>query len=99
MQPQWCNFDRSLALYMLGDYAAAADCLDLATRPTPWIRTRLAACLAQLGRVEEAHEQISSAVEELPSLAPLDYALRGIPLEHLADREHLADGIRLAVAI
>ena len=53
LHPHWYQYDRSLALYMLGEYRPAAEALELATRPTPWIRTRLAACYAQLGKMEK----------------------------------------------
>jgi Flp pilus assembly protein TadD len=56
--PHWYQFDRSMALYMLGEYRQAAEALELATRPTPWIRTRLAACYAQAGDMVSARRNV-----------------------------------------
>ncbi|TRC96730.1 tetratricopeptide repeat protein [Mesorhizobium sp. WSM4303] len=96
LHPHWYQFDRALALYMMGEYRQAADALELATRPAPWIRTRLAACYAQLGEMEKARRQIA-LIEEGAPFSPIDYALRGVPFENTADAEHLAEGVRLAL--
>jgi Tfp pilus assembly protein PilF len=96
LHPHWYQFDRALALYMMGEYRQAADALELATRPAPWIRTRLAACYAQMGDMEKARRQVA-LVEEGDAFSPLDYALRGVPFENQADAEHLAEGVRLAL--
>jgi TolB-like protein/Tfp pilus assembly protein PilF len=96
LHPHWYQFDRALALYMMGEYRQAADALELATRPAPWIRTRLAACYAQMGEMEKAKRQIALIGEGDP-FSPLDYALRGVPFENEADAEHLAEGVRLAL--
>lgn len=96
LHPHWYQFDRALALYMMGEYRQAADALELATRPAPWIRTRLAACYAQLGEMEKARRQIA-LIEEGDPFSPVDYALRGVPFENKVDAEHLAEGVRLAL--
>jgi tetratricopeptide (TPR) repeat protein len=44
--PEWYQFDRSLALYMLGEYRQAAEALAVASRPTRWILKRLASLIA-----------------------------------------------------
>lgn len=97
MIPHWYQFDRSMALYMMGDYKPAAEALELATRPTPWIRTRLAACYAQLGAMDEARRQAALINEGDPDFSPIDYATKAMPFESPADAAHLADGIRLAL--
>ncbi|WP_436121987.1 winged helix-turn-helix domain-containing tetratricopeptide repeat protein [Aminobacter sp. LjRoot7] len=96
LHPHWYQFDRALALYMMGEYRQASDALELATRPAPWIRTRLAACYAQMGDIERARRQIA-LIKEGDPFSPLDYALRGVPFENQADANHLAEGIRLAL--
>jgi len=96
LHPHWYQFDRALALYMMGEYRQAAEALELATRPAPWIRTRLAACYAQMGDMEKARRQIV-LIEEGDPFLPIDYALRGVPFENKADAEHLAEGVRLAL--
>lgn len=96
LHPHWYQFDRALALYMMGEYRQAAEALELATRPAPWIRTRLAACYAQIGDMERARRQIA-LIEEGDPFSPIDYALRGVPFENKVDAEHLAEGVRLAL--
>jgi tetratricopeptide (TPR) repeat protein len=94
--PHWYQFDRSMALYMLGDYRQAAEALELATRPTPWIRTRLAACYAQAGDMKTASRIAELVRRDNPGFSPLDYARSGVPFEHAADAEHLAEGVAAA---
>jgi hypothetical protein len=82
---------------MLGEYRAAAEALELATRPTPWIRTRLAACYALLGDGEAARRHAALINADEPDFSPLDYAATGIPFENAADAEHFANGVLLAL--
>lgn len=96
LHPHWYQFDRSLALYLMGEYRAAAEALELATRPAPWIRTRLAACYAQMGDMARARQQIA-LIDESDPFSPVDYVLRGVPFENQADRDHLAEGVMLAL--
>lgn len=100
--PAWLSgsgyqYDRSLALYMLGEYRPAAEALELATLPTPWIRTRLAACYAQLGNMEAASHQVALINTDGSNFSPLDYARTIVPFENAADAEHLANGVLLAL--
>lgn len=97
LNPHWYQYDRSLALYMLGEYRPAAEALELATRPTPWIRTRLAACYAQLGNTEAASRQVALINTDGSNFSPLDYARTIVPFENAADAEHLANGVLLAL--
>ncbi|TIT22665.1 MAG: tetratricopeptide repeat protein [Mesorhizobium sp.] len=97
LHPHWYQYDRALALYMLGEYRTAAEALELATRPTPWIRTRLAACYAQLGDMQAAKRQAALINADGSDFSPLDYARTGIPFENASDAEHLADGVSLAL--
>ena len=97
LHPHWYQYDRSLALYMLGEYRPAAEALELATRPTPWIRTRLAACYAQLGNMEAARRHAGLINADGADFSPVDYARTGLPFENAADAEHLANGVLLAL--
>jgi TolB-like protein len=97
LDPRWCQYDRSLALYQLGEYGDAAKALLLATRPAPWVRTRLAACYAQLGQVDEARRQMALVRQDDASFSPLDYVRRGVPFEGASDTEHLVEGVLLAL--
>jgi TolB-like protein len=96
LQPYWCQFDRSLAHYLLGDYRAAAEALEQSTRPAPWIRTRLAAAYAQSGEMDKAREQIALISNADWNFSPRHYASI-IPFENPADAEHLMEGVLLAL--
>ncbi|MFD1987818.1 hypothetical protein ACFSOZ_35965 [Mesorhizobium newzealandense] len=97
LNPYWYQYDRSLALYMLGEYRPAAEALELATRSTPWIRTRLAACYAQLGNMKAARRQAALINADGGDFSPVDYARSVVPFENTSDAEHLANGVLLAL--
>ncbi|PTE07270.1 winged helix-turn-helix domain-containing tetratricopeptide repeat protein [Mesorhizobium helmanticense] len=97
LHPHWYQYDRALALYMLGEYLPAAEALELATRPTPWIRTRLAACYAQLGKMEAARRHAALINADGSGFSPIDYARTGVPFENPSDVEHLVSGVLLAL--
>jgi tetratricopeptide (TPR) repeat protein len=99
LHPHWHQYDRSLALYMMGEYRVAAEALEMSTRPAPWIRMRLAACYAQLGEMDEARRHAASINERDQNFSPLDFARHGIPFEMQADAEHLAEGVALALGV
>jgi tetratricopeptide (TPR) repeat protein len=54
LHPQWYDFDRGLALYVLGAYDRAAKVLERSHGFLAWTPTLLAACYAQLGEREAA---------------------------------------------
>lgn len=95
--PQFYNYDRAIAHYLLGEYQEAADTLRRSPRRSPWIRTRLAACFAQLGDDDAARATALEIGEEDPTFSPMTYAESGIAFEHPSDREHLAEGVRRAL--
>ncbi|WP_027164904.1 winged helix-turn-helix domain-containing protein [Mesorhizobium sp. WSM3224] len=97
LNPHWYQYDRALALYMIGEYQPAVETLELATRPMPWIRTRLAACCAQLGKMEAARQQVALIKADDADFSPLDYAMSAVPFENPSDMEHLAQGVALAL--
>jgi TolB-like protein/tetratricopeptide (TPR) repeat protein len=95
--PPWYQFNRALALYALGDYAAAAQALLLPPTRHVWHHARLAACYAQLGNKDESARYITkifSARAEFP-FAELVPVL--MPYEHRADADHLVEGYLLAL--
>jgi tetratricopeptide (TPR) repeat protein len=93
MHPQYYNNDRAVAQYLLGQYQEAADTLTRSARRAPWIRTRLAACLAQLGEDDAARAEALRISEEDPTFSPVAYVESGVAFEHPSDREHLAEGV------
>lgn len=99
LDPYWYEYDRALALYLMADYRLAADGLEQATRLTPWMRTRLAACYAQLGEGDKARRQMARIAEVEPGFSPIDYAKSVVPFEHSADAEHLTEGVMMALGM
>jgi len=97
IHPQYYNYDRAVAHYLLGQYQEAADTLRRSPRRSPWIRTRLAACLAQLGEDEAARDEALRISEEDPAFSPIIYVESGIAFEHSSDRDHLAEGVQRAI--
>jgi TolB-like protein/Tfp pilus assembly protein PilF len=97
IHPQFYNYDRAVAHYLLGQYQIAADALRRSARRSPWIRTRLAACFAQLGQESAARDEALQIGEEDPKFSPIAYVDSGIAFEHASDREHLAEGVRRAL--
>jgi tetratricopeptide (TPR) repeat protein len=93
IHPQFYNYDRAVAHYLLGQYQEAADALRRSPRRSPWIRTRLAACFAQLGEDDAARDEALQIGEEDPTFSPVAYVQSGIAFEHASDREHLAEGV------
>ncbi|WP_119273705.1 winged helix-turn-helix domain-containing tetratricopeptide repeat protein [Taklimakanibacter deserti] len=96
LQPYWFEFDRSLALYLIGDYRAAAETLEQSTKQTPWIRTRLAACYAQLGEIDEARRQIA-LIDDMGGKFSARAYMKIIPFESPADAAHFEEGVLLAL--
>jgi TolB-like protein/class 3 adenylate cyclase/Tfp pilus assembly protein PilF len=90
-----------LAKAYLGEYEAAVDWIVRsidANRNTAWIYFRLAACLAHLGKLDEARQEVKAGFAINPSFtikryrvnAPSDNAV------YLAQCERLIEGMRLA---
>ena len=94
---QWYNHDRSLALYELGEYAAAVETLEFAPTHRPWIDLLLAACFAKLNNREKARHHIESVLSHDPEMRCCDAYLSGRVYEHASDNAHLIEGIRLAL--
>lgn len=99
IHPNWYDYDRSLAHYLVAEYQEAAEALELSPVLPPWIRTRLAACYAMLGDDEKAAVNARRINESDPSFSPTEYAATGIAFEHAADREHLAEGVARALEL
>lgn len=97
LHPYWYEYDRALALYLMGEYRAAVDALEQSTRPRPWIRIRLAACHAQLGDMAAARRQVALIASEGGVFSAADYARHGIPFENPDDVRHFEQGVMLAL--
>lgn len=96
IHPDYYHFDRSMALYSAGRYGESIAALGMLSIGAPNRWTRTAAAYAQLGDLPAARRYLALATVD--DFSPLDYALRGVPFENAADTEHLADGVRKAMA-
>lgn len=98
IHPFWYDHDRALALYQLAEYREAAQALEKSPTLPPWIRTRLAACYAQLG--DEAAARRNALLIEVadPPFSPLAY-VAGLPFEYPADRDHFEEGVKAALRL
>lgn len=94
LHPDWYWGSLAIALYATRRYQEALDAnRKLAPSRTAWQLARMSACLAQLGRLNEARKQTA----EILRLKP-DFRI-SIEMPHYrnpADAEHVADGMRKA---
>jgi TolB-like protein len=91
--PEWYWAELGIVLYTARRYADGAEALGRVTRPGHWTLCWLAACLAQMGRKEEA----ASAAAEARRLRP-DFSLAKLRLSRwdAAEAEHMKEGLRKA---
>jgi len=91
--PDWYWSDLSAALYATRRYSEAIEVLRRIARPGYWQWCRLAACYAQLDRMDEA----KAAACEVRLLRPnFSAANIRIPYRNPTDAEHVIDGLRKA---
>jgi len=93
--PPWYWADLSIALYTARRYEEALEACRLMVgfNGKPWVRARLAACYAWLGRMEEARIEVAEVLRQNP-----DFHLSGVRLSYKnsADTAHIFDGMRKA---
>jgi adenylate cyclase len=93
--PPWYWADLSIALYTARRYEEALEACRLMVgfNGKPWVRARLAACYAWLGRMEEARIEVAEVLRQ-----NLDFHLSGVRLSYKnpADTAHIFDGMRKA---
>jgi len=91
--PEWYWLDLGIALYIARRYAEAAEAYRHKSRPGYWVLARLAACYAQMGRMEEA----AAAAAEVRKLRP-DFSCEKLRRAgwNAADTQHILDGMRKA---
>ena len=97
IHPDWYLADRGMALYSAGDYRG---CIETISKlpAKPWRLTRLAACHAQLGNLDEARRLITEVRRTTPDYSPMNFARHGVVFEHQSDVEHFAEGVAKALA-
>jgi len=93
--PPWYWADLSIALYTARRYEEALEACRLMVgfNGKPWVRARLAACYAWLGRMEEARIEVAEVLRQNPN-----FHLSGVRLSYKnpADTAHIFDGMRKA---
>jgi TolB-like protein len=96
LNPRWVHELLAFAYYLLGDYAASLDAFRRwGTVETQRSLANLAACLAQLGRIDEAKAALQRAIEAQPGFTVEGY-LRGSPYRRQQDLDRWLDGLRKA---
>jgi TolB-like protein/Tfp pilus assembly protein PilF len=91
--PEWYWSDLGIVLYAARRYADAAEAFRRRAQPGRWLYSRLAACYAQMGRIDDA----AAAAAEARRLWP-DFSLARLRL-HMwtpAEAEHIREGLRKA---
>jgi DNA-binding winged helix-turn-helix (wHTH) protein/tetratricopeptide (TPR) repeat protein len=100
IHPNWYEHDRSFALYLLGEYRAAADAIELSPLPPAWMRTWLAACYAQMGDIAAAKRHADLITQTDPHFSAINFARKnGAAFEHASDHRHFAEGVMLALGL
>ena len=98
IHPPWYNYDRSLALYSVGDYLGAAAAIEPSPALPPWMRTRLAACYAQQGDTGTGAFPCGENQRPRSRLFRRSTTPKvGVAFEHPADIQHFAEGVFLAL--
>ncbi len=91
--PEWYWIDLGIVFYVAHRYEDAIEAYLHLARPGHWVSSRLAACYAQLGRMEEAAAAVAQVLRVRPdfSIGKLRRAGWG-----MAEGEHIRDGMRKA---
>jgi TolB-like protein len=97
LHPHWYDFDRSLAFYVLGEYAKAVEVLERSHGFLAWTPTLLAACYAQLGERDAAVRAARNIAATNPNFSPVVEARGALAFENASDIEHLAEGVEAAL--
>ena len=90
---EWYWMDLGMTLYVARRYADALEAFGHRTQPGPWTLCRIAACYAQIGRMEEAHATTAEALRQQP-----DFSLSKLrlPMWNASEAQHLLEGMRRA---
>ncbi len=96
--PAWYQEGLGECLYMVGDYQGALEAFNRMNHKPPWTLGYLAACYAQLGRVDEARDAAQAFRDTTKeSYAAEDYIRMDLPMyRDPAIRDHWLEGYRKA---
>jgi TolB-like protein/Flp pilus assembly protein TadD len=96
--PAWYQESLGECLYMIRDHAGAVEAFNRMSHQAPWTHGYLAACYAQLGRMDEAREAVQAfrdAAKE--GYSAEDYIRMDLPMYgDPAIRDHWLEGYRKA---
>jgi TolB-like protein/Flp pilus assembly protein TadD len=90
---EWYWMDLGMTLYAARRYVDALEALGHRMQPGPWTLCRIAACHAQLGRLDEARAAVAEALRQQPDLSLSKVRL---PMWTAAEAQHILDGMRRA---
>jgi tetratricopeptide (TPR) repeat protein len=88
--PEWYWVDLGSVLYAAKRYEDAIESFKKRIRPQAWVLSRLAACYAQLGRMEEAKKAAAEVMKKNPNFTVSRQRTGGWHLQSVA---HLREGM------
>jgi TolB-like protein len=88
--PEWYWCDLGSVLYAAKRYEDAIEAFGKHMRPLAWVLSRLAACYAQLGRMEEAKKATGEVMKKNPNFTVSRQRVGGWHLQSVA---HLREGM------
>lgn len=88
--PEWYWVDLGSVLYAAKRYEDAIEAFKKRMRPQAWVLSRLAACYAQLGRMEEAKKAADEVMKKNPNFTVSRNRVGGWLLQSVA---HLREGM------
>ncbi|NJM91721.1 MAG: hypothetical protein HC861_02840 [Rhodospirillaceae bacterium] len=91
--PEWYWDDLAIVLHMAERYEDAIEAYGHRTRPGAWVLSRIAACYAQMGRMEEAAAVAAKVLQIKPDFS---IAKMRRPGWNAAHAERFKDGMRKA---
>jgi TolB-like protein/Tfp pilus assembly protein PilF len=92
--PEWYWGDLGFALYDARRYEEALQAFKrIASRKKHWLVARIAACYAQLGRLDEARSQVPEVLRLKPDFR---LSTEKLAYKNAADAEHVFEGMRKA---
>jgi TolB-like protein len=91
--PEWYWVDLAIIFYIAGRYEDALEAYRRRTNPGYWVMSRIAACYAQMGRMEEAKAAAAEVLRMKPDFSIMRLRRSGWNNE---DVEHIRSGMRKA---
>lgn len=91
--PEWYWVDLAMIFYIAHRYEDALEAFRQRTRPGYWVTARIAACYAQMGRLEEARVAAAEVLRMKPDFSILRLRRAGWTAD---DTEHIREGMRKA---